>query len=535
MAQYIYVKRKTVRRIAALTVFLVVAIAATILFPRACALFRGAGEPRVETMSRNVITIDGRERLFFRSVGDDGTLVGLTLHKDSVTYATPIHGIKHTSICGIIRKTITQAERRIKALKAARAEMRYYKRVHNVQDEGYSMVAAHDNELQQTLNEEQALLGALNDAARANAESVKMVHTATSVDCRVYQYSPVAVVCGGGRWKRGLWMRAKIDGPSITTDLKGRTVCALFRSDTVVSGRRTDSLGTYIGEMNRDVMAAGHGRFVGTDNSFYEGHWQENRRHGFGFAISSDRLRAGEWEADVYKGERIQYTSERIYGIDISKYQHGKGRKYLPIHWDKLRIVHLGKVGNRNASGAVDYTVSFVYIKSTEGTSVRNKYFVADYRQSRRHGYRTGVYHFFSTKSSPTAQANFFVSHSGFHSGDMPPVLDVEPTDRQIAQIGGAAELFRRIRTWMGVVERRTNRRPVLYVNQRFVNKYLSLAPDIKRDYKVWIARYGEYKPDVKLVYWQLCADGRVSGITGDVDINVFNGYRDTFSEFVGK
>lgn len=48
----------------------------------------------------------------------------------------------------------------------------------------------------------------------------------------------------------------------------------------------------------------------------------------------------------------------------------------------------------------------------------------------------------------------------------------------------------------------------------------------------VWIARYGEYKPDVKLTYWQLCPDGRVRGINGEVDINVFNGYATQFDDF---
>jgi lysozyme len=66
-----------------------------------------------------------------------------------------------------------------------------------------------------------------------------------------------------------------------------------------------------------------------------------------------------------------------------------------------------------------------------------------------------------------------------------------------------------------------------------FVNVYLSQAPDIKRDYRVWIARYGEYKPDVRLAFWQLCPDGRVAGIHPAVDINVFNGYQTQFEEFL--
>lgn len=85
----------------------------------------------------------------------------------------------------------------------------------------------------------------------------------------------------------------------------------------------------------------------------------------------------------------------------------------------------------------------------------------------------------------------------------------------------------------MQTVKKATGKRPILYVSQQFVNKYLPLASDIKNDYPIWIARYGEYKPDVKLIFWQLSPDGRVKGIHGDVDINVFNGYKDKFNQFI--
>jgi len=75
--------------------------------------------------------------------------------------------------------------------------------------------------------------------------------------------------------------------------------------------------------------------------------------------------------------------------------------------------------------------------------------------------------------------------------------------------------------------------KPLLYVSQNFVNKYMEDVPDIKRNYKVWIARYGEYKPDLRLAIWQLCPDGQVSGIRGKVDINVFNGYNDQYEDFL--
>ena len=101
--------------------------------------------------------------------------------------------------------------------------------------------------------------------------------------------------------------------------------------------------------------------------------------------------------------------------------------------------------------------------------------------------------------------------------------------------MGGSQALWRNIRVWLQAVEKRCRVKPILYINQRFVNKYLPDAPDIMRSYKIWIARYGEYKPGVKLAVWQLSPDGRVKGITGEVDINVFNGYKQQFDEFLEK
>jgi lysozyme len=93
--------------------------------------------------------------------------------------------------------------------------------------------------------------------------------------------------------------------------------------------------------------------------------------------------------------------------------------------------------------------------------------------------------------------------------------------------------MWNAIRTWLTTVEKTVGVKPLLYVSQNFVNRYMEDAPDIKRDYRVWIARYGEYKPDIKLAIWQLCPDGRVSGIHGHVDINVFNGYNDQYEDFL--
>ena len=247
------------------------------------------------------------------------------------------------------------------------------------------------------------------------------------------------------------------------------------------------------------------------------------------------RLRVGEWRADRYLGERLEYTTDRIYGIDISRFQHDVGRRHYPIDWSKIRITHLGTISKKRVKGTVDYPISFCYIKSTEGTSIRNRYFSADYLAARAKGIPCGAYHFFSTRTPAAAQARYFIANSKFRKGDLPPVLDVEPTHAQIKAMGGPVVMFKAIRTWLRIVGEHTGTRPILYISQSFVNRYLSTAPDLKHDYNVWIARYGEYKPDINLVIWQLCPDGRVKGIHPEVDINVFNGYRQEFEDFLRK
>ena len=377
-------------------------------------------------------------------------------------------------------------------------ELQYYFDRHNVQDEGYEMVVAF-------------------------ADGQRM---ATDVEGRV------------GIRNVGTWKGYRRQGTAIVLDSLGRTVVGVCRDDSLVTGVRADSTGLYTGDFCQ-AKAHGHGAYY-ADNSYHEGHWENDCRQGFGLQLltppdDTPKLRVGEWSKDKFQGERMRYTSERIYGIDIARYQHGRGRRPVPIHWDKLRITSVGKKGSHNVRGTADYPVSFVYIKSTEGTTVRNKFYVNDYAQARKHGIRAGAYHFFSVKSSGAAQARHFLQNTLFREGDLPPVLDIEPSNAQIRQMGGPEAMFAHIRTWLNAVERWTKVKPILYVNQMFVNNYLSQQPDLKRDYRIWIARYSEYKPDLRLTYWQLCPDGRVAGIQGDVDINVFNGYQRQFEDYLAE
>lgn len=376
------------------------------------------------------------------------------------------------------------------------AELQYYFDRHNVQDEGYEMVAAY-------AQKSDTMLAMLPECA------------------------PMMNI--------GHWLGTSREGSGMERDTLGRIIIGTYVRDTLRNGLRLDSTGIYAGDMT-GTMAQGHGYYLDNQGLYYEGQWQDDRQHGFGISAGPNtHVRVGEWKDGRYLGERINYTTERIYGIDISRYQHGKGRKKYPIYWNRLRINNLGSKSRKRVSGTVDYPVSFIFIKSTEGVSVRNPFYMQDYLAARKQGIPIGAYHFFSTKRGGTAQAQYFINSTLFRKGDLPPVLDVEPSAADIAKMGGVAVMWQNIRAWLRYVERYCGVKPILYISQTFVNKYLSQAPDVKRDYKVWIARYGEYKPDVKLVVWQLSPDGSVRGITGEVDINVFNGFKTQFDEFLEK
>lgn len=412
--------------------------------------------------------------------------------------------IKGKKLTELLQRQEQQLSEELKIAEEQRNDIDYYLRTHTVIDDGFDIVARYSKELEHATD---SLINATKLVRKALKGKVLTV--------RMDRQYRVINDSGLVRWRRL---------PQRETAMNRLTE----RVNSIVHPTLAaiDSLGMYNGQRDSLARPHGYGRFQSVHGDFYEGEWTHGQRSGVGFSIiPGKRLRLGEWKEDTFLGERIAYTPERIYGIDISRHQHEKGKKKFAINWKNLRITSLGHKSKKNIKGVVDYPVQFIYIKATEGVTIKSKYFAGDYMAAKKHGYKTGAYHFFSVRTPGKNQAINFLRNSRYVHGDLPPVLDLEPTDAQIKQAGGINKLFANVRSWLNAVEGHYHVRPILYVSQRFVNKYLPLAPDLKKNYDVWIARYGEYKPDVNLIYWQLSPDGRVNGIHGEVDINVLNGF----------
>lgn len=191
-----------------------------------------------------------------------------------------------------------------------------------------------------------------------------------------------------------------------------------------------------------------------------------------------------------------------IHGIDISHYQ-GK------IDWEQLK--------NAMIRGC---PVRFVIIKSTEGSSRLDENFRENFNQARDFGFIRGVYHFWSNKSTAREQAYYFLDQVHLTDGDLPPVLDIEhkPADKSVE------DFQRDVLTWLHIVEDKYHVKPIIYTYYKFKEQYLS-AP-VFEDYPYWIAHYYvdkvQYKGKWK--FWQHTDVGKLPGIKGYVDFNIYNG-----------
>lgn len=192
-----------------------------------------------------------------------------------------------------------------------------------------------------------------------------------------------------------------------------------------------------------------------------------------------------------------------IHGIDISHHQGS-------IDWEELKD-----------KGLINkLPVRFVMIKATEGATKIDENFRDNFHQSREYGFTRGAYHFYSVHSTARSQADFFIRNVKLENGDLPPVLDVEhkPKDQTDDEFKSS------VLEWLDIVERHYGVKPIIYTYYKFKMQYLN--DSIFDDYPYWIAHYYvdeiEYKGKWK--FWQHTDVGKLPGIKGYVDFNIYNG-----------
>ena len=188
-----------------------------------------------------------------------------------------------------------------------------------------------------------------------------------------------------------------------------------------------------------------------------------------------------------------------LQGIDVSVYQG-------TINWTDVK----------NAG------IVFAYARVNDG-SFLDTTFSSNWAGMKTAGIIRGAYSYFEPAQDPTTQANDFLNALGtLQPGDLPPMLDLEITGGE-----SAGTIITNVNTWMRIVQAATGRIPIIYTAPGFWNA--SVGSTNFSLYPLWAVNWSVTCPTLaegwtSWVIWQYSDSGTVSGISGSVDLDEFNG-----------
>lgn len=218
-------------------------------------------------------------------------------------------------------------------------------------------------------------------------------------------------------------------------------------------------------------------------------------------------------EALAAGGRQASRRAKTVFreGIDVS---HWQGR----IHWKQV------------ARSGVDFVVA----KATEGTWRVDPRYHQNRKRAEKAGLLFTAYHFANPsreRGDARREADWFLKHARLDGGNLLPALDLETT-------GGlnAVELRRWTLQWMKRVERRLGVKPMIYTSPGFWTGWVGNTTRVaKAGFDVlWVSHWQTHRPTVPArrwagagwTFWQWTETGKVPGVTGSVDRNVYTGPR---------
>ena len=213
---------------------------------------------------------------------------------------------------------------------------------------------------------------------------------------------------------------------------------------------------------------------------------------------------------------------QSVLGIDVSMYQNS-------INWQN--VLADGK--------------TYAWAKATEGKTWTDPQFANNMTNGISAGVVMGAYHFARPDNNTAVEdATNFLNVAGNYigAGFLPPALDLENayTSGQVVDLTTlftSNELTNWVQTWMTTVENQTGVEPIIYCN----GNYASYVNSSLNNYGLWFAQPDQdTMPPTNIGNWndwlfkQYSWTGTVSGISGDVDLNIFNGTLSEFNNLIG-
>lgn len=202
--------------------------------------------------------------------------------------------------------------------------------------------------------------------------------------------------------------------------------------------------------------------------------------------------------------QRTKSTDSIKAGIDVSQHQKD-------IDWNQVKgkvdfaILRLGWIGNNNLDNGGNHTL--------------DTKFVENYNECKRLGIPVGVYVYCYSSSVDAIKsgADWTVEQLKERTLDLPVFIDME--DKQIAGIS-KNNLSEMCTEYNSIVEN-AGFKPGIYANRNWFDNHLN--SELKTKYTCWIAHYTDKDQNYEEQYsmWQYSSAGLISGISGNVDLNI--------------
>jgi GH25 family lysozyme M1 (1,4-beta-N-acetylmuramidase) len=188
--------------------------------------------------------------------------------------------------------------------------------------------------------------------------------------------------------------------------------------------------------------------------------------------------------------------------------------------------------GTIDWSGVAGAGKRFAIMKATEGQAYVDPTYATNHAAARAVGLPVSAYHFANPSSAPddaVLEADWYVNNAALIPGDMVPALDLEQT-------GGlsVSALQAWVGTWLGEVSTKLGVRPMIYTSPAFWSSAMGdTTMFADQGYSVlWIAHWATSSPTVPAdnwgghgwTFWQYSNCGSVTGISGCVDLDRYNG-----------
>jgi lysozyme len=198
-----------------------------------------------------------------------------------------------------------------------------------------------------------------------------------------------------------------------------------------------------------------------------------------------------------------------VQGVDVSVYQG-------TIQWSDVK------------TAGIDFAIARI----SDGSELDTE-FAANWAGMQSAGLVRGAYQYFEPGEDPTTQANIVVSAVGkLGAGDLPVTADMETTGGQ-----SAATIAANLRTWIAAVQAGTGKLPMIYTAEGYWDG--DVASGAFSNDSLWVANWEVSCPDLPTGWsawsvWQYSDSGTVSGISGAVDLDEFNGTLAELQSFAG-